>query len=69
MIFIFNLNIYEQDILRLITKLPNIVNGFGWEVPYEKWNHLDFIYGIDANIYVYEEMLKVMQENEPGAYL
>ena len=55
--------------MRLITKLSNIVNGFGWEVPYEKWNHLDFIYGIDANIYVYEEMLKVMQENEPGAYL
>jgi len=59
----------QTDILRLITKLPNIVNGFGYEVPYEKWNHLDFIYGIDANIYVYEEMLKVMQEHEALAYL
>jgi len=56
----------QTDILRLITKLPNIVNGFGYEVPYEKWNHLDFIYGIDANIYVYDELLKVMQENEPS---
>ena len=57
---------FQQDILRLITKLPNIVNGFGYEVPYEKWNHLDFIYGIDANLYVYDELLKVMQENEPS---
>jgi len=56
----------QTDILRLITKLPNIVNGFGYEVPYEQWNHLDFIYGIDANTYVYDEMLKLMQENEPG---
>ena len=50
-----------QDILRLLTKLPNVAHNY--EVPYDAWNHLDFIWGIDANIYVYNELLKNLEED------
>jgi len=52
---------HPSDILRLLTKLPNVAHNY--EVPYDAWNHLDFIWGIDANIYVYNELLKNLEED------
>ena len=40
--------------------LPNLVASY--EVPFPKWNHLDFIWAIDADILLYPEILKNMEE-------
>merc|ERR1712098_1039047 len=41
------------DILDTIVGLPNIVSGMNHRVEYEKFTHLDFLWGIDADKYVY----------------
>jgi len=51
------------DVIKILTKLPNIFANY--EVPYEGWAHLDFTYGIDANKYVYEEVMKNMEKALP----
>jgi lysosomal acid lipase/cholesteryl ester hydrolase len=52
---------HPTDVLRLFSELPNIVANY--DVPYPAWNHLDFVYGIDANIYVYPEVLANMERH------
>ena len=44
-----------QDVLSAITRLPNIFDNY--EVPYENWNHLDYLWGIDAPTLVYDQVL------------
>ena len=44
-------------------KLPNIFANY--QVPYDGWAHLDFTYGIDANKYVYDEVMKNMEKALP----
>jgi len=46
-----------EDILKTIIGLPNIVPGMNHEVEYEKWTHLDFMWGIDVDKYVYSYLL------------
>lgn len=36
------------------------------QVPYEAWNHLDFVFGIDAKLYVYDEVMKNMESKLPS---
>jgi len=48
------------DVMRLSSQLPNLFASY--EVPFAKWNHLDFLYGIDADVLVYQELLKDMEE-------
>jgi len=45
------------DILQTIIGLPNIVPGMNHEVDYEKWTHLDFLWGIDADKLVYSYLM------------
>lgn len=45
--------------MRLSSQLPNLYASY--EVPFAKWNHLDFLYGIDADVLVYQELLKNME--------
>lgn len=45
-----------QDVLSLVSQLPNVYDDY--EVPYENWNHLDYIYGIDAYTLVYPRVLE-----------
>jgi len=47
-----------EDVLRFLTKLPN--NYATYEVPFELWNHLDYLYGIDAKTILYPEIIKNM---------
>jgi len=47
-----------QDVLRYLTKLPN--NYATYEVPFELWNHLDYLWGIDAKTLLYPEIMKNM---------
>merc|ERR1719270_3078026 len=52
-----------KDVIRMVSKLPNIVSNY--QVPYDGWAHPDFTYGIDANTYVYEEVMKDMKNHLP----
>ena len=47
-----------KDVLRFLTRLPNKYATY--EVPYELWNHLDYLYGIDAKTILYPEIIKNM---------
>merc|ERR1719341_187728 len=47
-----------SDILQTIVGLPNIVPGMNHEVDYEKWTHLDFLWGIDADKLVYSYLME-----------
>ena len=51
-----------QDLVRLTADLPNLVESY--KVPFEGWNHLDFMYGIDAPELVYKELLKQLKNAE-----
>ena len=48
---------------RLTAQLPNLVKSY--EVPYPGWNHLDFLYGIDAKTLVYQELFKNLEKKIP----
>ena len=50
--------------MRLADELPNLFASY--DVPFKKWNHLDFLYGIDADTLVYEELLKNMEKVKSG---
>jgi len=52
---------HPADVLRLLSGLPNLAVNF--EVPYAEWNHLDFIYGIDADKLLYPEIIKNMENH------
>jgi len=45
-----------EDVLKTITELPNLSTVY--EVPYAKFNHLDFMYAMNARYVVYEELLR-----------
>ncbi len=42
----------EEDFLRLVKELPNVKTAH--KVPFEGWQHNDFVYGVDAPEFVYE---------------
>ncbi len=53
-----------QDVERLNRTLgPDIVFDY-YEVPYPSWNHLDFLWGIDANTLVYPQVMSNMVRSE-----
>ena len=45
-----------QDVQKMISMLPNVFASY--DVPYKKWNHMDYLWGIDADTLVYAEVLK-----------
>lgn len=47
-----------SDVRKLRDNLPNM--ALDYLVPFEKWAHLDFIWGTEAKKYVYDEVLKQM---------
>lgn len=48
-----------RDVKRLIDELPNVVNSY--EVPHDRFNHIDFLWGKDAPKLVYDEIIKTMK--------
>jgi len=48
----------RKDVLRTISELPNLVKAY--EVPYEDFNHLDFLYAKNVGTVLYPELLKLM---------
>ena len=47
---------FLQDVMQYVSNMPNQFRVY--EVPYPKWNHLDYMWGIDADKYVYTEIIK-----------
>jgi len=51
-----------EDVLQTIVQLPKIMPGMLHEIQFPTWNHLDFLWAIDADKYVYEPLLKNMEQ-------
>lgn len=48
-----------QDVLELAAKLPN--NALTYKVKLDKFNHLDFLYAIDINKLLYNDLLRILK--------
>lgn len=48
-----------KDVERLIDTLPNVVETY--LVPHKSFNHIDFMWGIDAPTLVYNELVKKLR--------
>jgi len=60
------------DVIRVIMEIPNILPGMNHEVDYATWNHLDFLWAKDVDIYVYNNLLedlKYCTENDCRAMI
>ena len=44
--------------MKYLSNMPNQFRAYEYEVPYPKWNHLDYMWAIDGDIYIYPEILK-----------
>lgn len=47
-----------KDVQELAGKLGNLL--LKYEIPFPKWNHLDFLWGISAKELVYDKVMEVM---------
>lgn len=48
-----------KDIHKLLQTLPNVVKSY--LIPHKQFNHIDFLWGIDAPILLYHELLQTMK--------
>ena len=48
--------LFSQDVIKLTSLLGNLYSSY--DVPFAKWNHLDYLWGIDADTLVYNELIK-----------
>ncbi|XP_023303354.2 lipase 3 [Lucilia cuprina] len=55
-----------EDVEKLHQRLPNVVGKF--KVNYDEFNHLDFVWGINAQDLLYNKMLKLMKMIERGDF-
>jgi len=46
----------EADYTRMLDQLPDLYDAF--TVPWDKWNHLDFLWAIDSDIYLFPRLLE-----------
>lgn len=53
-----------KDVDKLKNELGNLA-GF-YEVPFLKWNHLDYLWGIDVVEYVYTPLINTMDQIVTG---
>jgi hypothetical protein len=49
-----------QDVSWLTAGLPNLIHNY--RVPYDKFNHLDFHWAIEADVLVYANILEKITE-------
>jgi len=48
-----------KDLLKIFTGLPNIVENY--QIPWEGWNHFDFLFAIDIDVYQNPHLIEVLQ--------
>lgn len=53
-----------KNIPVLIERLPNVVKSY--LVPHENFNHVDFLWGMDASNLLYREILNTMKSSNPS---
>lgn len=49
-----------QDVIKLTNELPK--KSIIYKVPYAKFNHIDFLWAMDAPKLVYKKVLKMLEE-------
>lgn len=54
--------LFVTDVERLAKVLPNVINNY--LVPHDRFNHIDFLWGIDAPRLVYDEIIKTMKHSD-----
>ena len=57
-----------QDVASLVAELPDEYIFDNYEVPFEQWKHLDFLYGIDADTLLYPQVLENMARAQDEFY-
>lgn len=58
----FNIQTLLKDVEKLASKLPKLVGKF--RVGHPKWNHLDFLWGIESKYYLYDRVISLMERYE-----
>lgn len=56
-----------KDIKILLDKLPNVVKHY--LVPHKEFNHIDFLWGTEAPILLFDEILKTMKASHKYSQL
>ena len=54
--YLMNFPNFLQDVMKYVSEMPNQFRLY--EVPYPTWNHLDYMWAIDGDKYIYPEILK-----------
>ena len=60
----------KTDVEKTTYELPFIVSSpriMIHEVEYENWNHMDFVWGMDAKTYVYQDLIQNLKWCESAA--
>jgi len=50
------------DVMEIVSGLPNLMPGGVIDVDFPKWNHLDFLWGMDAKPLVYDHVMDAMSK-------
>lgn len=48
-----------KDVAKLVRKLPNV--QFVFQVPWDKWNHFDFICGLRVKEIIFDKVINVIR--------
>lgn len=51
--------VVPKDVKKLISELPNVT--LDYLVPHKQFNHIDFLWGVDAPILLYHELLQTIK--------
>ncbi|CAG0896315.1 unnamed protein product [Darwinula stevensoni] len=52
-----------EDVVWLASELPSLIDNY--RVPFDAWNHLDFLWGIDVKEFLFNRLLEMIKIFEP----